>query len=132
MFKDGDEFETAAGRFVIRDGVPVPAVKRGPLGGELKRLLDLKGDEGVVYLAADPNYFVRFGLGLETIVEVNIPPRPTFTPMSAGEAAKLPDIVGRWVAVQVDGAYESIGIGGPVGDIINRQTPILLIEGADL
>jgi hypothetical protein len=106
-FSEGYEFETSAGMFIIKDGVPVPAVKRGPLGGELKRLIDCKGDEGLVFLAADPSYFVRIGLGLETLVETNIPPRLTGEKMTAGEAAKVPGIVGRWVALPVLGVENS-------------------------
>lgn len=43
---------------------------------------------------------------IDAIVETNIPPRLTGEPMTAGEAAKLPDIVGRWVAVRVESKDE--------------------------
>jgi len=102
MFSEGFEFETEKGRFVIRDGVPVKAEpKRGPLGGELKELKDCDPDEDIVLRCKvnDLNW-----LNGKVLVETNVPPRSALSGerMTAGEAAQVPGIVGRWVAVQVD------------------------------
>lgn len=107
---------------------------RGPLGGEIKRLGDCAENERIYFSARatkngraitcdepiDPNL----------LVETNVPPRPTFTPMTAGEAAKLPDIVGRWVAVKVDD-YGHNYIRSQECNFVTTDK-ILLIEGVDL
>jgi hypothetical protein len=116
---DGSKWQWKDGEWVKVD------VKRGPLGGEQKRLLDCKGDEGVVYLASDPSYLVRLGLGLETLVETNVPPRLSGERMTAGEAARVEGIVGRWVAVPVvainincDSVKTTAGIPGTDSELI--------------
>lgn len=120
-------------------GFELVEAKRGPLGGELKRLGDCQNRERVFVSAL---VFYRSCLDFEGVinedylVETNIPPRPTFTPMTAGEAARLPDIVGRWVAVKVDEGGGSgplpLSYGGISGARIYSDCQIMLIEGADL
>lgn len=130
-----------------------PVVSKGPLGGELKRLADLKvGEHFVVrgyvhyHNRCEPDEFkTKVIVGSDDFmsfyddlpqnveVETNIPPRPTFTPMTAGEAAKLPDIVGRWVAVNVqslNSTYATMQIAED--SYLNGCDKILLIEGVDL
>jgi len=143
-------------------GFELITVNRGPLGGELRLIKQLK-DGDLFYVlgnfigksrnrvADQSHYSVAFvdpfdysemieydDFDENVLVETNIPPRPTFTPMTAGEAAKLPDIVGRWVAVKA----ESVGDGEMSLEVaaaesgnyswINANAQILLIEGADL
>ncbi len=114
-----------------------PVVSKGPLGGELKRLGDCQNRERVFVSAL---VFDRSGLDFEGainedyLVETNIPPRPTFTPMTAGEAAKLPDIVGRWVAVRAcNKSSDELVLGDEIYERwFDRDDQILLIEGVDL
>lgn len=149
-FKDGDTITVNGKPCRIEGGALVPVVKRGPLGGELKMLADCITGE-VVYMQMAVETFDR-GLVMcrsltekgaphpifqtNRLIETNIPPRPTFTPMTAGEAAKLPDIVGRWVAVKVDEGGGSgplpLSYGGISGARIYSDCQIMLIEGADL
>lgn len=114
--------------------------KRGPLGGELKRLGDCAENERI-YLSArasqnGTSITCDSPIDHNLLVETNIPPRPAFTPMTAGEAAKLPGIVGRWVAVQVDeardGVYQEDQWINSGDSRFYDQDQILLIEGVDL
>lgn len=151
-FKDGDTITVNGKPCRIEGGALVPVVKRGPLGGELKMLADCITGE-VVYMQMAVETFDR-GLVMcrsltekgaphpifqtNRLIETNIPPRPTFTPMTAGEAAKLPDIVGRWVAFPVGltrDAFEPLALdaGEAEGLIwLDNDTDLFLIEGADL
>lgn len=136
-YKDGDTITVNGKPCRIEDGALVPVVKRGPLGGELKRLGECQNRERVFVSAL---VFDRSGLDFEGainedyLVETNIPPRPTFTPTTAGEAAKLPDIVGRWIAVKVDDSTpETPGVPlSASGCWFGFKDQILLIEGVDL
>jgi hypothetical protein len=98
---EGDVIETAAGRFVVKDGVPVPAVKRGTLGGELWRLGDCGHAAMVGWFGRSSDLYGCENLS-DLLVETNIPPRLSGERMTAGEAAAIPGIVGRWVAVQIN------------------------------
>ncbi len=140
-------------------GFELITVKRGPLGGVLKRLADLKDGEHFVvrgyvwdHNRCDPDEFkTKVVIGSDDFmsfyddlpqnveVETSIPARPTFTPMTAGEAADLPDIVGRWVAVRVSSASDpkedscALRVEGDKDvTFFDNSDPILLIEGADL
>jgi len=135
-------------------GFELVTVKRGPLGGELKRLGECVVGDRVVIVGAivNGNWMGRdmaqieienlFSDGKRHVeltyncpVETNLQPRPTFTPMTAGEAAKLPDIVGRWVAVKVNESETDCGYDQPLkisGQWIEKKEQILLIEGVDL
>jgi hypothetical protein len=102
------EFKTSAGVFVVgKDGMPVMREpKRGPLGGELKRLDQCKvGQRVIVEATVGENCCLDFAgiIGRNLIVETNVPPRQSLMgeKMAAGEAAATDGIVGRWVAVQV-------------------------------
>jgi len=128
MFKDGDEFETAAGRFVIRDSVPVKAEpKRGPLGGELKPVEQMKpGEIGytqITFVSDDGPEYGDVHVKVNTnksqskmikgsLVETNVPPRLSGERMTAGEAEQVPGMLGRWVAVKVGKNDKS---KGPLG-----------------
>lgn len=120
--------------------------KRGPLGGEVIEAKDLHIKQVAYFRAHRQTGLAVDGLhkaikfeGVsgyipipgEAICETNIPPRPAFTPMTAGEAARLPDVVGRWVAVKVediDDEYLYVATDSPY----SRSDQILLIEGVDL
>lgn len=107
---NGQDYIATANGFELVD------IKKGPLGGELKMFADCKvGD--VVYLQMVVESFDRghvmckslFEKGAphaffqtNRLVETNIPARPTFTPMTAGEAARIHNMAGRWIAVKVD------------------------------
>lgn len=134
--KDGDIIEYNGKTCRIEAGALVPVVKRGPLGGELVFVEDCEiGQE--VYIKALIKYA---GLSKAKTIEIcqplhcetNIPPHPTFTPMSAGEAAKLPDIVGQWVAVKVLKTGHEVVPLRIGNDWISCEEQILLIEGVDL
>lgn len=109
----------------IEGGQLVPVVKRGPLGGSIECLPDIKWKANTEFylkchiLSSQPkNNYTAFavetdqpGVTFKTLetdaplfVETNIPPRQELTgePMTAAEAARVPGIVGRWVAVRVD------------------------------
>ena len=103
MFSEGFEFDTEKGRFVVKNGVPVPAVKRGPLGGVLKALGECSPMESVVWFGKSRDLYNCENLS-DLLVETNIQPRPCLSGerMTAGEAARVPGIVGRWVAVQIN------------------------------
>lgn len=153
-FKDGDTITVNGKPCRIEGGALVPVVKRGPLGGELKRLGECVVGDRVVIVGAivNGNWMGRdmaqieienlFSDGKRHVeltyncpVETNLQPRPTFTPMTAGEAAKLPDIVGRWVAVKVNESETDCGYDQPLkisGQWIEKKEQILLIEGVDL
>lgn len=150
-YKDGDTITVNGKPCRIEGGALVPVVKRGPLGGELKRLGDCAMGDCVflpcVVIGASeyPGYITcqsANGFGVDAYnkceVETNIPPRPTFTPMTAGDAAKLPDIVGRWVAFPVGltrDAFEPLALdaGEAEGLIwLDNDTDLFLIEGVDL
>lgn len=119
----------------------VPVVQRGPLGGEIKLIEDCEiGQE--VYIKALIKYA---GLSQAKTIEIcqplhcetNVPPRPTFTPMTAGEAAKVSGIAGRWVAVKVGKNDKSkVPLGVAITENGHSWLPynaeILLIEGVDL
>lgn len=112
---DGSKWQWKDGEWVKAD------VKRGPLGGELKRLGDLKWNPGQefvifghssvsqikdntvsVYLGSkDTEKRIVAVLGADYLVETNVPPRLSGERMTAGEAARVPGIVGRWVALEV-------------------------------
>lgn len=122
-------------------GFELITVKRGPLGGVLKRLDQCKiGQRVIVGAVVGENCCLHFDgvVGRNLLVETNIPPRPTFTPMTAGEAAKLPDIVGRWVAFPVGltrDAFEPLALdaGEAEGLIwLDSDTDLFLIEGVGL
>lgn len=105
-YKDGDTITVNGKPCRIEGSALVPVVQRGPLGGELKRLADLKEGEHFVvrgyvhdHNRCDPDEFkTKVVIGSDDFmsfyddlpqnveVETNIPPRPAFTPMSAGEA----------------------------------------------
>lgn len=136
-YKDGDTITVNGKPCRIEGGALVPVVKRGPLGGELKRLDQCKiGHRVNVGAVVGENCCLHFDgvIGRNLLVETNIPPRPTFTPMSAGDAAKLPDIVGRWVAVQVEktDGYEVVLGDEKYERWFDGDDQILLIEGVDL
>ena len=110
-----------------------PVVIKGPLGGEIKRLDQCKvGQRVIVRATVGDNCSLGFDslIGRNLLVETNIPARPTFTPMSAGEAAALPDIVGRWVAVKIDDIDDEYIYAGD--SPYSGDDQILLIEGVDL
>ena len=149
-FKDGDEITVNGKPCRIEGGALVPVVSKGPLGGELVPVETLKpgqfGYTRVEFVSDDGPEFGDVHVKVNTnkaqskiikgsLVETNIPPRPTFTPMSAGEAAKLPDIVGRWVAVLVtetdQGDLKNLVLSAS-GSWFDSEDQILLIEGADL
>ena len=146
----GQIIEVNGKQFRATEGGFEPVVSKGPLGGELKRLADLKDGEHFVvrgyvhdHNRCEPDEFkTKVVVGSDDFmsfyddlpqnveVETNIPARTTFTPMSAGEAAKLPDIVGRWVAVRIDDIDdEYLYIGNSP---YSGKDQILLIEGAGL
>lgn len=127
-YKDGDVIEVNGQPCRIEGNALVPVVKRGPLGGFIKKLGDCGMDQyvGVFGRASDLIDFLPNAY----LVETHIEPRPTFTPMTAGEAAKLPDIVGRWVAVKVDDYGHNYIRSQECNFVTTDQ--ILLIEGADL
>lgn len=125
---------------------------RGPLGGEMVSLFDAPTGVPMYgrfikhpysnghYKLEQPNglcaTFGKDEITKETkqIFEVNIPPRPTFTPMTAGEAAKLSDIVGRWVALPVRETDYSGGTLGleegyfmPEPLWVHADTPVILL-----
>lgn len=129
-YKDGDTITVNGKPCRIEGGALVPVVQRGPLGGFIKKLGDCGMDQyvGVLGRASDLIDFLPNAY----LVEAHIEPRPTFTPMTAGEAAKLPDIVGRWVAVKVSGLDYSLITYGRCGDYIRKSAQILLIDGVDL
>lgn len=150
-YKDGDTITVNGKPCRIEGGALVPVVQRGPLGGELVPVETLKpgqfGYTRVEFVSDDGPEFGDVHVKVNTnkaqskiikgsLVETNIPPRPTFTPMSAGEAAALPDIVGRWVAVKVDEGSGNgplpLSYGGISGARIYSDCQVLLIEGADL
>ncbi len=152
-YKDGDTITVNGKPCRIEGGALVPVVKRGPLGGELAKISDSTLNPGdVVYLKLTYQrhrgelgrlFKDDFGLSCHMDIdgvhfETNIPPRPTFTPMSAGDAAKLPDIVGRWVAFPVGltrDAFEPLALdaGEAEGLIwLDNDTDLFLIEGVDL
>lgn len=136
-YKDGDTITVNGKACRIEGSALVPVVKRGPLGGELKRLDQCKiGHRVNVGAVVGENCCLHFDgvIGRNLLVETNIPPRPTFTPMSAGDAAKLPDIVGRWVAVQVEktDGYEVVLGDEKYERWFDGDDQILLIEGVDL
>lgn len=130
-YKDGDVIQVNGKPCRIEGGALVPVVERGPLGGELKRLGDCKvGERVTVSAKVRDNASLEFDtpIDFDLMVETNIPPRPTFTPLTAGEAAKVPGIVGRWVAVKVGKVANSkYGHSWLIYD-----SEILLIEGVDL
>lgn len=154
-YKDGDVITVNGKPCRIEGGALVPVVERGPLGGELKRLDSYEDSE--VYFAkvdlVELNYNEKYcdlylGESHEKIriplinaltinLETNIPPRPTFTPMTAGEAAKVSGIAGRWVAVKVGKNDKSkVPLGVAITENGHSWLPynaeILLIEGVDL
>lgn len=131
-----------------------PVVSKGPLGGEiieagllplgavfyLKCEIDdhrrIEEDEFKTKVLIGDSKYKQYYHQIPQAVEVetNIPARPTFTPMTAGEAAKLPDIVGRWIAVKVDDSSpETPGVPlSASGCWFGFKDQILLIEGVDL
>ena len=148
-YKDGDTITVNGKPCRIEGGALVPVVQRGPLGGELVPVETLKpgqfGYTRVEFVSDDGPEFGDVHVKVNTnkaqskiikgsLVETNIPPRPTFTPMSAGEAAALPDIVGRWVAVQVEktDGYEVVLGDEKYERWFDGDDQILLIEGVDL
>lgn len=156
-YKDGDTITVNGKPCRIEGSALVPVVKRGPLGGELKRLGECVVGDRVVIVGAivNGNWMGRdmaqieienlFSDGKRHVeltyncpVETNLQPRPTFTPMTAGEAARLPDIVGRWVAFPVGltrDAFEPLALdaGEAEGLIwLDNDTDLFLIEGVDL
>lgn len=155
-FKDGDVIQVNGKPCRIEGGALVPVVQRGPLGGELKLITEVDPnnypERREMYLrlnriGANDGETIRaryehkdcglmpkiINVPVDAIVEVNIPHRPTFTPMTAGDAAKVPGIVGRWVAVQIDEqSHNQIGYGGKQGAMFSLEDQILLIEGVDL
>lgn len=152
-YKDGDTITVNGKPCRIEGGALVPVVQRGPLGGELVPVETLKpgqfGYTRVEFVSDDGPEFGDVHVKVNTnkaqskiikgsLVETNIPPRPTFTPMSAGDAAKLPDIVGRWVAFPVGltrDAFEPLALdaGEAEGLIwLDNDTDLFLIEGVDL
>jgi hypothetical protein len=147
-YKDGDTITVNGKPCRIEDGALVPVVKRGPLGGELAQISDSTLNPGdVVYLKLTYQrhrgelgrlFKDDFGLSCHMDIdgvhfETNIP-RPTFTPMTAGEASKMPDIVGRWVAVRVcKKSSDELVLGDEIYERwFDRDDQILLIEGVDL
>jgi len=148
-YKDGDTITVNGKPCRIEGGALVPVVKRGPLGGEFVCVEEI--EEGkefylrghiknstrdvykLAYVGAD-GFEYAAELHHCITVETNIPPRPTFTPMTAGEAAKLPDIVGRWVAVRAcNKSSDELVLGDEIYERwFDRDDQILLIEGVDL
>lgn len=107
---EGQEFFIGGQRYVVKDGVPVQEAKRGPLGGELVRFGDLKPhdlffiqfkkiDKTDIY---STHIHFRSILDENDIVEVNVPQPQRGRVMTAGEAARLPDIVGKTVRLLGD------------------------------
>lgn len=120
---EGQEFYAGGKRFIIRDGVPVQEEKRGVLGGNQKKLIDLKwiAHERVyivgnicdnqpksdsVHIAVNTdvgNGYLFLDCPGDFMVEINVPqPQAKGRVMTAGEAARLPDIVGKRVLMTVD------------------------------
>lgn len=150
-YKDGDTITVNGKPCRIEGGALVPVVKRGPLGGELKECQDCEvGTTGYIRVeikkSKDSDLLAMYPVPSDGSVshldyyfdrhfaiEVNIP-RPAFKPMTAGEAAKLPDIVGRWVAVRVcKKSSDELVLGDEIYERwFDRDDQILLIEGADL
>lgn len=111
---EGQEFYAGGKRFVIRGGVPVQEEKRGPLGGELVRFNQLE-DGDIFYIKCtrsnwgsaktltDDQCVLSFNVLGDLPVEINVPqPQAKWRVMTAGEAARLPDIVGKRVLLTVD------------------------------
>lgn len=119
---EGQEFHAGGKRLVIRGGVPVQVlIKKGALGGDVQRLGDLKWVKGErlyitgimcdeqpknnnVHVAVDASNAAGFNFiecPSNLIVEINVPqPQAKGRVMTAGEAARLPDIVGKRVMVE--------------------------------
>jgi len=108
--KEGQEFFIGGKRYVAKNGAPVQEEKRGPLGGELVRFGNLLENKQfwVLYNKTDCNYALSASTGKnnsfdpDSIVEINVPQQAKGRVMTAGEAARLPDIVGKRVAVRVE------------------------------
>ena len=138
-FKDGDMIQVNGKLCRIEGGALVPVVERGPLGGELKRICDLYDNQKAyipivlkngTIIFTDPDVDENCVLSVRALCETNVPPRPQFIPTTAGEAAKLHDIVGRWVAVKVDDCGMNYICSQKCDFMTTDQ--ILLIEGVDL
>jgi hypothetical protein len=111
---DGSKWRWKDGEWVKAD------VKRGPLGGELKPIHQLN-DGDYFYIPArwkndvvvfkDPHLhdYSNSVLSLGTLVETNIPPRLAGERMTAGQAAQVPGVVGRWAAERVEGVEPELG-----------------------
>lgn len=105
---EGQEFYIGDQRYVVKDGVPVQEAKRGPLGGELVRFGDLKPNDlfSVQYKKIDKtdiystHIHLRSVIGENDLVEINVPQQAKGRVMTAGEAAKLPDIVGKTILIK--------------------------------
>jgi len=108
---EGQEFFIGGKRYVAKNGAPVQEEKRGPLGGELVRYDSL--EPGRVFFAQfKKTHFDHMPSGKTTdndyhfsasdLVEINVPQQAKGRVMTAGEAARLPDIVGKRVLMTVD------------------------------
>lgn len=101
---EGQEFFIGGQRYVVKDGVPVQEAKRGPLGGELVEFNSV--EIGSIFYARFIKENSAYGMMSVSSsfnfnkcdpVEINVPQQAKGRVMTAGEAAKLPDIVGKRV-----------------------------------
>lgn len=119
---EGQGFFIGGQRYVVKDGAPVQEAKRGPLGGELVRADEISRvafNDGPVYLqlisdGANDGDTRRFrynhkdhlmapniiNVPIDALLEINVPQQAKGRVMTAGEAAKLPDIVGKTILIK--------------------------------
>lgn len=104
--------------------------ERGPLGGVIKRLCDCHSQEIVTWQGQ--THILRAIILTDFLVETDIPPRLTGERMTAGEAAKMPGIVERWVAAKVgdtDNSWASLGVAynGEDHAWFHSDAPVILL-----
>lgn len=118
---EGQSFEIDGVKYTVENGKPEVAIaKRGPFGGELKILNNCKMGEQVIISAVVIGGGDRLGyIGLqshegfvveaygELEVETNTPSPHTLTPIAAGELAKDPNCIGRWITFDINDEWES-------------------------
>ena len=124
--KEGQEFFIGGQRYVVKDGAPVQEARRGQLGGKIVSaggVAQSSSDSFVkVRIAAinSEDNTCKFYLGNSKFkldmplddfnlmgVETNVPQPQQGRVMTAGEAARLPDIVGKRVLLTIDGVDET-------------------------
>ena len=120
---EGQEFFIGGQRYVVKDGAPVQEAKPGPLGGELVEIGKLKWVKGErvyivgivcdeqpknnnIHVAVDASNAAGFNFidcPSNLMVEINVPqPQQSGRVMTAGEAVRLPDIVGKRVFIECE------------------------------